>query len=76
MNIHDKIVDMLVYVTYTDKYKQRKEVIIMETSINYNERLTNLMARRRELSTAKRLESMRKRLHVNIGGFKVYYEEI
>jgi hypothetical protein len=62
--------------TYTGKYKQRKEVIDMETSINYNERLTNLMARRRELSTAKRLESMRERLHVNIGGFKVYYEEM
>jgi hypothetical protein len=43
--------------------------------IDHNERFNQLLARR-ELSKAKRLASMKNRLHVNIGGFKIYYEEM
>lgn len=47
----------------------------MGKSIDYKQRLEQLVVRR-ELSKAKRLESRKKRLHVNISGFKSYYEEM
>ncbi len=43
--------------------------------INIHERFEQLMARR-ELSKPKRIQSMRNRLHVKLGNFKSYYEDI
>jgi hypothetical protein len=46
-----------------------------DRGININERLGALMARR-ELSLAKRLQLKRKRLSVDMAGFKTHYEDL
>ena len=45
------------------------------SSINYKERRDALVARR-ELSKAKRLASKRKRLFIDLGGFKSHFTDI
>lgn len=44
-------------------------------TINYTERRDALI-RRRELSKQKRLQSMSKRLYVDLNGFKSYFTDI
>jgi hypothetical protein len=44
-------------------------------SINYME-VRDALIKRRELSTQKRLLSMKKRLYVDLGGFKAYFTDI
>lgn len=43
--------------------------------INYTQRRDGLFMRR-ELTTAKRLKSMKQRLYVNMSGYKAYYTDI